>query len=624
MQRGQGWALWVMVGVLLLAAVLTTPKLTYDALSFDEVRAYIVAGGAHHGPLTFPSGVWGRVAEQSPDQAMGFALLIWLWGALVGWTELAARTLPYLAGLLTIAMTYRVGRDLFSPFVGVSAVSILATSIFFITFMHKFRVFTIAALAVTAAMWCYWRIITAGRPGWVAYGGLLVSGVALFYTHYYMTPFVGVLGLYHLLFVRKNHRWWIPLGIFVIVLVIFLPELNVLRSGFEMNASNPRVTSRAMSPLQITGTLAHYYGHGFAGLFWVMLAFGLMALSTLPRAATEVTRSRMLYVWWCAVLMFAMILLVNELSQVFVISRVRYLMAVWSPLAVLIGVGLWRLNDVHPALGWTVLALWCGVGIWTTLDDELMWIGRGDQIRVHEWRELADAVFINGEPDDALIFQGKWYPQFGHYTHGIPIRWDVREYDGEAKIRESLAADYKRVWWGINEDINDASDLTLFADVLAEKGYVQCGNYLDTDLISLRLYGLSEAFCPVTEGHDPVLRFVDYLTLMQFETVLEDNTLVVDTGWAISPDIPLNKFSVTFVVVDDSEMIVAQGDVGFGTADGPYAGISAVIDLTGVTSGTYDLRTAVYDWQTGERVSGWQGDDLITELLPLTTVIIGK
>lgn len=613
----RGW-LWGMIGVLLLAAALTTPKLNYDALSFDEVRAYIVAGGAHHGPLTFPQGVWRTVAAGSPDQALGFALIIWVWGALVGWSEVAARTLPYLAGMLTIALTYRIGADLFNRFAGFSAATILATSIYFITFMHKFRVFTLAALAVSAALWFYWRLAFTDRRVWFSAVGLVVSGIALFYTHYYMTPFVGVLGLYHLLFVRKTRRWWLPVGLFALVMVAFIPEFNVLQTGFDNNINNERVTSRAMSPVQITGVLAHYFSNGYAPLFWGTLLIALVAIGGQLRTR-RLNPHHVRLVGWSVVVMFGMVLAVNAISQVFVISRVRYLMGVWAPLALLIGVGISGVYHWRRGAAVGLLALWAGVGIVVTLQDDLMWIGRGDQIIVHPWRELAAAVFADGEPDDALVFQGKWFPQFGHYTHGIPIRWDVRPYYTESEMRESLAANYKRVWYATNRETPQEVNLAIYQRLLHERGYHLCEVVMNHRQIGLALYGQSPAFCPSDATR---YTFGSQFALAAVDVQEAGDTLTIMTGWRMAAGTPIDTYSAAFHLMErQTERVVAQADVGFGTADGPYTPLRVTLDLGDVPAGSYTLGTAVYAWRTGERLPGTDGERIPTvNLLPIAEI----
>ena len=45
---------------------------------------------------------------------------------------------------------------------------------------------------------------------------------------------------------------------------------------------------------------------------------------------------------------------------------------------------------------------------------------------------------------------------------------------------------------------------------------------------------------------------------------------------------------------------VAQGDVGVGP--GSFAPVSTEIDVSALPPGEYDLRVALYDWQTGARL----------------------
>ena len=54
------------------------------------------------------------------------------WGRVVGWNELAIRTLPWLTGLLTLAWVYRLGRDLLSQRIALTTMLLLSTSLVFL------------------------------------------------------------------------------------------------------------------------------------------------------------------------------------------------------------------------------------------------------------------------------------------------------------------------------------------------------------------------------------------------------------------------------------------------------------------------------------------------------------
>lgn len=146
--------------MLLIATMLTMSRLAYDVFSEDELDSVIAAGGAHYANIAFPQGVVMHTNERSPDQALGFPLIARVWGDFVGWQALNLRVLPLLAGLLTITLTYRIGYDLFAPFVG--AVGTLATSVLYhlhaqVPYLHTgvllYRIALLAGLCMSRLSW---------------------------------------------------------------------------------------------------------------------------------------------------------------------------------------------------------------------------------------------------------------------------------------------------------------------------------------------------------------------------------------------------------------------------------------------------------------------------------------
>lgn len=610
--RAWGWV----IPVLLIAAWLTSSKLNYDALSYDEHRSYVVAGAESNGPLEWPHEVWGRVSHQSPDQAMGFPLVIWWWGKFVGWSEVAARTLPYLIGMLAIAITYRIGRDLFNPFVGISAVTILATSIFYITFMHKFRVFTFVALGAVMVLWCYWRIaLHPKRPGIMPIMGLAIGGVILIYGHYLTTPLIGVIGLFHLFFVRKTRCWWLPIFIFIPVAATIYPELQILLRGYDRNINNIAIQEAAISWNQILIMLVQFFSNDFSWLFIILLIIAIFAayqVSITSRPTQSDTQHNttysnlklnLIYLWWSALGLLLAIIVMSEVGGIFLISRVRYLVGLWSLLSLIIGTGLWMLYRWNRWIGVGILLLWGGLGIYTTLQDELMWIGAGDQIRVHPWRELNETVLAYGDPDDTLILQGKWYPQFDHYTPDVPIRSVIYEYNDIDNMRGIVGVPFKRIWWAINLQTDQKENLATFQALIEGKGYAYCDTYIDHTELRLDLWTRSDAFCP---GGETIYQFGDLIALKKLVTERTDNNqLVIQTGWSTAPDFPIHTYSVGFHVIDtNSGDLVTQMDVGLDNLDGPFIALETAIDLSNLERGDYELRVVVYDWVTGDRLPG--------------------
>ena len=64
---------------------------------------------------------------------------------------------------------------------------------------------------------------------------------------------------------------------------------------------------------------------------------------------------------------------------------------------------------------------------------------------------------------------------------------------------------------------------------------------------------------------------------------------------------PLDIYSLAVHVIDlKSGVRVAQGDVGVGP--GAIVPLRSEIDISALPPGDYELRVALYDWQTGERL----------------------
>ena len=150
--------LWILViPALLLATGLAAQRLADYPFDNDERYSMRIAGGMDYGPYSLGE-VWSSVARIYPDQAYGLPLLYSVWGRVFGWSEFSVRVLPLFAGILTMAWTYRAGRDWFAPLVGLVATALLASSVFFISYLHIARSYTMVALFAMVTVWGYWRL----------------------------------------------------------------------------------------------------------------------------------------------------------------------------------------------------------------------------------------------------------------------------------------------------------------------------------------------------------------------------------------------------------------------------------------------------------------------------------
>ena len=597
-QPGHTRYLWAMLGAVLLLSVYVVPFLEYDAFSDDEMRTIIAAGGFHHGPRPFPGGILDYLYWRSPDQALGFTLVARLWGDYAGWTEFTTRVFPYLTGVLVLAMLYRTGRDLFSPLAGLSAALIMASSILFVEYAHKFRTFPLAALATLVTVWCYWRVSLAPiKPGWLSHMGLVAGGVGLLYTHYFATPVLAAVGLFHLLFVAKNRRWWHPVGLFVIVMMIFIPAIHFLIAGFAKSADELDLRAITMMPPELLERTLFYFGNGLA-LPSVML-FGLAAWAFVrpPRPTDHDTMQyRLWYIWLTAVVTLLLIMVMAVLAGIFPERRIRYLLGVWPLLALLAGVGIWKLAEVRRWLAAVALAGWVVFGAVVNWQATLLIFDDGDQLPVQAWNEWIAPVLALSEPEDVFVYLGHYSDHMGHYTHPAPNRVIIPAYQGEPEMRDALDGRL-RVWFGEGRYWNQEGNLALFYGLLDDLGFDYCETYWHDPNLQLKLYARSQAFCV---GGEPLMTFGDDMTLMRVEKVYDAaaNTLTFNTGWQLDDALPPYSHAVGFYVIDADGDVVAQADVNLGAADGPFLPVQGQLSTTPLGRGVYDVYVGVYDVNT--------------------------
>ena len=595
---------WLAVPVLLLAAWLGALGLDADAFSPDEISSMIVAGGAHYGPFT-PAQAWQRVAENSPDQALGWALLLSVWGQVVGWSELATRTLPFFIGLLALAWVYRAGRDLFNPRAGLAAILVLGTSLLFVNYLHKLRVFTLIALVVSLTLWSYWRIMLHPRPaGWGARLAFVAGCIGLFYTHYFATPLLAAIGLYHLVFAPKTRRWWGPVLLGLVAVIAFVPEIQVLVVGLQKNLGNDDLQASAMSALEVVQSLLFFFSNGQVGL-WLVLGVALVTVAT--RRRLKLWGRPLVYVVFTTLALLALMMIENEIVRVMAPGRVRYLMPLWPLLALLVGAGAAAVTVRRRWLGWALVGLWVLAGLWATFGSDLR-----EQVdgQTPPWREVRTILQTQGSATgDVFVFHGlptRTREFYGAAT--IPMRREIIETWNTPDDLEGFVNGVQRVWLGTDwrpapgfpDDWSQDENYQRFQTLLAEE-WLYCAQSVDHPVMRLVLYVRSTAFCPLD---DPVMRFGDGIALTGVDvTQGPAGDLTLALGWAIDDSVPPETYSVAVHVLDaQTGNLVTQAD--FGLPPDPFAPVQITIPADDLPSDGYRVLVGVYAWQTGATLPG--------------------
>lgn len=486
-QRSLLW-FWA-VAALLLGFWLGAHGLNETPLWSDELSSARDAGGPLFGPLS-PVGVWRRVAEGNPWHAPGYFISLNLWARVVGWETGAARTLSLLYGTLAVAWTYRLGRDSSSPRAGIVAAFVLATSMAFVHYESKLRMYTLIALVTVTLVWLYFRMISLPHPPsrgrWISFAALVT---VTFYTHYLAVLSLGAIGLYHLLFAPKNRRWWQVVLAVGLGALPFLPWGPALTTGVGLVSEADDLHVISLSAPDLLWHLMHLFANTAPLLVLVAL------LLSLAERRPAVRR-----VWLVTLLLVVIMLLANELFQMVTHRRLRYLLGLWPLLAVLVGVGIARLRrDRLVALA---TGVWVVIGVAGSLTDATSPILHGHDYLFPLQRV---AYYVKGEtaPGDVVVNylpnEGRTGPEYetvaAYYYAPLSLEYVVAQpqtpRDETALV--DLVTSRERIWLAFAPKREPAS-LAAFKGWLAAR-YVMCAPLVADDGLDLRLYALTDELC---------------------------------------------------------------------------------------------------------------------------------
>ncbi len=596
--------LWLLViPVLLLATGLAAQRLSGYPLDENEKASRFLAGGKHYDSYNLAE-TWAAVTKNSPDQAYGLPLVYSVWGRVFGWSNFAMRALPLFAGLLALTWTYRTGRDLFAPLVGLIAAMLLATSVFFITFMHVARSFSMVALFVMMTIWSYWRIALrppASGPGRAGQLCLLVGSICIFYTHYYSVFLLVALGLWHLLFMPKKRRWWRPVLLFVVAGLAFLPELEGFWVGANWTQTKPWFTgtNEMMRAPELLPWFLYVLTNGIIDVSGTLSIAALILLILVAAAGwwRYRQRKRISLAWFLTFTTLTVLLLMftgNEILLVMRRYRLRYLMALWPMTATLVGWGVWRTRGRWRLVTGLLTGALVAFGLWANTVSELRY--EFYELLHHSRLDLADRKMeVYAGQFDLLLIKDK----LGHYSDPFPKKYLILRDSPDSQAELSRAVQEHLRFWLLAGEADSVEHRAMIAQLPPDM--VFCGRFIQRKNLVLELYARSVAYCPTDTAQ---LRFGEEIELVASEvTVMPVDTLRVDLLMHTDEITGMTAYSVALQVFDaESGEKVAQGDHGLWL--GRYNPLRSEIDISGLMAGEYELRVGVYNWQTLERLEG--------------------
>ena len=437
--------LWIMVGVLLLAAMLRLHDLTLQSLWFDELMTWQRSNVAT--PMQV---IAGAAVDVWPP---GYSLFMYVVMKLIGASEFILRFPPAMGGVLSAAAIYTLGRRLAGHWAGVASALILTvlqasiyygqearpysgvilytilSSYFWLRLMQSFsrnqpiRRLDAAAYIVCAFLLLYWNYMGAVMVGLQA---LAAGGSSL---NYRMLP--------------HPRRWPPILLIYAIIGIGYAPWLGEMLHDFQQGLNFPaRMGTYGEELMAYFRFLLNLEQKFAVGAIWLV---GIAVALEVWRRFSKQGRS-LLLIWlvligWL-VLPFSLIYLRSVMGPSSLIVH-RYLLISLPAACLLIGIALTRL----PIPRWCLPAL-LGVMIAGLLYNLVYQHNYYAYISKVQFRQVS-AYVAEHNPADSIIVGFTGYPgtdtNFNYYFEQFGLAQRV-------EVQASYPSDVERLERGAESD----------------------------------------------------------------------------------------------------------------------------------------------------------------------------
>ncbi|MDE2650540.1 MAG: glycosyltransferase family 39 protein [Chloroflexota bacterium] len=596
-------ARWLpMLPLLLLTLLLAAPGLNGDLIWFDELTSISHAGGLT-GPFS-PLEIADSVRTHSPKHGPLFFEVLALWGALVGWHQLALRALPLFFGLLALAWVYRLGADFLDARAGVTACFLLALNVFWLDYLHEIRMYSLQFMLLAALAWHYLSITRgdaeARRLRWA---GLIACAALSLYAQPFSIFFLLALGLWHLQYIRRPKLFWRVGLAMLAAALIYLPWLPVTLYGATVKFDT---AADAMPLPQALPVFLRLLGNGQPLLLLIPFACLLIAL----RAG-----EKKLLPFACLAGASLLILLVaNEMVGLIPLRRSRYFFLTWGMFVLALGGGLagirWR---------WLVplcLVVYATVGFgFRNADDYLA--HQGTVVAVRRYPPLESIVralrghtqaqdYVVGFTDANFVNragkQGKSTADYYFETllgvDGtlIPSAWTAEQL--EAQLAGRLANNPYLLL--MQDPQAPPASLEPTVDGII-RAYQPCATVLNEPDLFVQRYvdkrlSCQRAYQPIQ--YDNGIRIVDYFG----EVDQAAQTVRLVSGWEVASQAQLQQYNVSLQVLTADRRNVAQTDRHL--YDNILTWYAAELPIDYLPPADYQAVVIVYDRESKAKAAG--------------------
>jgi uncharacterized membrane protein len=425
-----------------LAAALRLYGIGHQGLWFDEAYTVML--------VKLPLGHMLSTIPRTESTPYLYYLLAWVWTHVLGHGAADLRELSALLGTAVIPVAYLTTAKLLGNRRAAICVAALAAfNPLLIWYSQEARAYELLVLTTACSLLAFaYAREHPTSPRLTAWA--LASGVALA-SHYDSALIVVPEAIGLLVAHRRSLRPWLAVA-FVAACGGALLPLLIEQSG-RGNASWIRkaplnVRLGQILPQFLLGTGSH----GYSELTWLGFVLGALALVLLARFASSTERRLALGVAALTVGGFAILMLADAAGSDTILTR--NLLALWLPLAVVVGAGLGTARAAAP--GAAITAVLCGIGLTATVS-----VATVGTLERPDWAAVARALGPwprTGQPRDAtrlMVFQRNvWLESLTHVYmsrtarlgHGKPDH--VTEIDVVATSSPAGGQRHWTCWWG--------------------------------------------------------------------------------------------------------------------------------------------------------------------------------
>ena len=608
-QRKYYWL--TMIPLFLVAVGLMIPQINALPISIDEHTSMWNAGNNPDGPYS-PFQIIESLNEYSAQHTPGYFLALGFWGNVTGWYPPILRMLAVFLSLLAMAWTYRLGRDLTSPSVGLISAIILSLSAFYAMYNVHIRMYPFFITAVLFLLWIYLRITYKKHPpGRLEYLGLLLGTLFLLSAHVFSVALMMALGLYHLFVVPKNRCWLKVSATIVVAGLIFSPYLTVLLNGYSHSQTVVALRDRSMTAFEIISSTVYLFGNGT----YLILILGIIFASVAWRKRYP----RILPMLWLSGVTLFVIIIFNQIFSLIPIERSRYLLTLWVPLSIVMATGImqvarWRIVSILLVVGWVASGLW----MHETIDYPKYTGGRGEMWLAPSVQYIAPALAERATEVDKILgytntlhleSRGRHGPSVSNYyfsSNGINAKFIYLERNNlsleDARLKTLMAiAGQPSIWFTYQPDLPTEDYLEIAHDALLEH-HDLCETQRIEGGVTLEHYVWQGLDCNRIESETTVE--FDDIRITDLDAILSEDysTLTIVGNWQVAEGFPESTYNISYQIITPDWQNVAQYDAFVLTDAERWTQVTLPVDMLEV--GDYRVMIVIYHWQNGDKLTG--------------------